>query len=78
MTSTSAVGSSYHAHYLISTMELPLSGEDQAGRAKAIADLVDRMLAMPDEEPPGAWEDAIRELDAQRPHRKHFEGLDYS
>ena len=29
---------------------------------------------MPDEDPPGAWEEAMRDLDAQRPHRKLFEG----
>jgi hypothetical protein len=33
------------------------------------------MLAMPDEDPPGAWEEAMRDLDAQRPHRKLLEGL---
>ena len=42
---------------------------------EAIADLVERMLAMPDEDPPGAWEEAMRDLDAHRPHRKLFEGL---
>ena len=43
--------------------------------AQAIADLVERMLTMPDEDPPGAWEEAMRDLDAHRPHRKLFEGL---
>ncbi len=54
---------------------LPITPEEQARNAKAIADLVERMLAMPDEHPPGAWEEAMRDLDAQRPHRKLFEGL---
>jgi hypothetical protein len=27
------------------------------------------MLAMPDEDPPGAWEAAMRDLDAHCPHR---------
>jgi hypothetical protein len=54
---------------------LPVTPEEQARDARAIADLVERMLAMPDEDPPGAWEDAMRDLDAQRPHRKLFEGL---
>ena len=53
----------------------PISAEEQAHDAKAIADLVERMLAMPDEDPPGAWEEAMRDLDAHRPHRKLFEGL---
>ncbi|MGP0065459.1 MAG: hypothetical protein ACLQGP_17885 [Isosphaeraceae bacterium] len=53
----------------------PLSAEEQAQNARAIADLVERMLAMPDEDPPGAWEEAMRDLDAHRPHRKLFEGL---
>jgi hypothetical protein len=53
----------------------PISAEKQARNAQAIADLVERMLAMPDEDPPGAWEEAMRDLDAHRPHRKLFEGL---
>ncbi len=53
----------------------PISAEEQARNAQAIADLVERMLAMPDDDPPGAWEEAMRDLDAHRPHRKLFEGL---
>ena len=54
---------------------LPITPEEQARDARAIAAFVERMLAMPDEDPPGAWEEAMRDLDAQRPHRKLFEGL---
>jgi hypothetical protein len=54
---------------------LPITPEEQARNAKAIAELVEWMLAMPDEDPPGAWEEAMRDLDAHRPHRKLFEGL---
>jgi hypothetical protein len=54
---------------------LPITPEEQARNARAITAFVERMLAMPDEDPPGAWEDAMRDLDAQRPHRKLFEGL---
>ncbi len=54
---------------------LPITPEEQARNAKAIAELVERMLAMPDEDPPGAWEEAMRDLDAHRPHRKLFEDL---
>jgi len=54
---------------------LPITPEEQARNARAIADLVERMLAMLDEDPPGAWEEAMRDLDAQRPHRKLFEGF---
>jgi hypothetical protein len=53
----------------------PISAEEQARNARAIADLVELMLAMPDEGPPGDWEEAMRDLDAHRPHRKLFEGL---
>ena len=53
----------------------PITPEEQARSARAIADLVELMLAMPDEDPPGAWEEAMRDLDAHRPHRKLFEGL---
>ena len=54
---------------------LPITPEEQARDARAIAAFVERMLAMPDEDPPRAWEEAMRDLDAQRPHRKLFEGL---
>ncbi|MGA2700849.1 MAG: hypothetical protein ABSH35_07110 [Isosphaeraceae bacterium] len=54
---------------------LPITPEEQTRDARAIADLVERMLAMPDEDPPGAWEEAMRDLDAQRPCRKLFGGL---
>ncbi len=49
--------------------------KNRPGMPRAIADLVERMLAMPDEDPPGAWEEAMRDLDAHRPHRKLFKGL---
>jgi len=52
-----------------------ISAEEQARNAQAIAELVERMLAMPDEDPPGAWEEAMRDLAAHRPHRKVFEGF---
>jgi hypothetical protein len=54
---------------------LPITPEQQAEDAKAIAAFVELMFALPDDDPPGAWEQAMRDLDAQRPHRKLFEGL---
>jgi hypothetical protein len=53
---------------------LPITPEQQARNAKAIAAFIERMRAMPDDDPPGAWEEAMRDLDAHRPHRKLFEG----
>ena len=53
----------------------PITWEEQAEKARAVAAFVEKMLAMPDEDPPGAWEEAMRDLDAHRPHRKLFEGL---
>ena len=53
----------------------PISAEEQARKAQAIAAFVDLMLAMPDEDPPGAGEEAMQDLDAHHPHRKLFEGL---
>jgi hypothetical protein len=53
---------------------LPITPEEQARNARAIAALIEEMLAMPDDDPPGAWEEAMRDLDAHRPHRKLFEG----
>ncbi len=54
---------------------LPITPEEQARNARAIAAFIEEMSAMPDEDPPGAWEEAMRDLDAHRPHRKLFEGL---
>jgi hypothetical protein len=54
---------------------LPITPEEQARNATAIAETVEWMLATPDEDPPGAWEEAMRDLDAHRPHRKLFDGL---
>jgi len=53
----------------------PITPEEQAEKARAVAAFVEKMLAMPDEDPPGAWEEAMRDLDAHRPHRKLFEGM---
>ena len=53
---------------------LPITPEEQAQDAQAIAAFVELMFALPDDDPPGAWEEAMRDLDAQRPHRKLFEG----
>jgi hypothetical protein len=52
-----------------------ITSEEQAHKARAIAAFVEKMLAMPDEDPPGVWEEAMRDLDTHRPHRKLFEGL---
>jgi hypothetical protein len=52
-----------------------ITREEQAQKARAVAAFVDKMLAMPHEDPPGAWEEAMRDLDAHRPHRRLFEGL---
>ena len=54
---------------------LPIGPEEQAQDAKAVAAFVELMFALPDDDPPGAWEEAMRDLDTQRPHRKLFEGL---
>ena len=53
---------------------LPITPEEQAQDAQAIAAFVELMFALPNDDPPGAWEEAMRDLDAQRPHRKLFEG----
>jgi hypothetical protein len=54
---------------------LSISAEEQARDAQAIAGFVEWMLAEPDEDPPGLWEEAMRDLDAHRPCRKLFDGL---
>jgi hypothetical protein len=52
-----------------------ISAEEPAQDAQAVACFVERMLALPDEDPPGLWEEAMRDLDAHRPFRKLFEGF---
>lgn len=54
---------------------LTITPDEQTRHAAAVAAFVERMLALPDEDPPGIWEEAMRDLDAHRPHRKLFEGL---
>jgi len=54
---------------------VPITPEEQAQKVRAIPAFVDTMLAMPDGDRPGAREEAMRDLDAHRPHRKLFEGL---
>jgi hypothetical protein len=54
---------------------LPITPEEQAQKARDVAAFVEKMLAMPDDDPPGAWEEAMRDLDAHRPQRKLFEGM---
>ena len=53
----------------------PITPEEHAQDAQAIAAFVELMFALPNDDPPGAWEEAMRDFDAQRPHRKLFEGL---
>ena len=53
----------------------PITWEEQAEKARAVVAFVEKMLATPDEDPPGAWEKAVRDLDAYRAYRKLFEGL---
>ena len=52
----------------------PITPEERARNARAIAETIEWMLTTPDEDPPGAWEEAMRDLDAHRLHRKLFEG----
>ncbi len=54
---------------------LPITPEEQVQDAEAVAAFVELMFALPDDDPPSPWEGAMRDLDAQRPHRKLFEGF---
>lgn len=53
----------------------PLTPEEHAQDARDLAAFVELMYALPDDDPPGAWEEAMRDLDAHRPDRKLFESL---
>ncbi len=46
---------------------LPITPEEQAQDAKAVAKFVELMHALPDDDPPGSWEEVMRDLDAKRP-----------
>jgi hypothetical protein len=53
----------------------PITPVEQAKRVQAFEEVLQEFDLMPDNDPPGAWEEAMRDLDAQRPHRKLFEGI---
>jgi len=54
---------------------LPITPDEQARRVQAFEEALQEFDSMPDNDPPGAWEEAMRDLDAHRPHRKLFEGI---
>ena len=45
---------------------LPISAEERAARAESILAMFDRIDEMPDDDPPGAHEAAIRGIDEER------------
>jgi len=49
--------------------------EEQTRLIQAFDDALQEFQSTPDDDPPGAWEEAMRDLDAHRPHRKLFEGI---
>ena len=54
---------------------LPITSVEQARRFQAFEEALQEFDSTPDNDPPWAWEDAMRDLDAHRPHRKLFEGI---
>lgn len=52
-----------------------INSDEQARRVQAFEDALQEFRSMPDNDPPGAWEEAMRDLDAHRPHRKLFDGI---
>jgi hypothetical protein len=53
----------------------PINPVEQALRVQAFDEAVKEFQSMPDNDPPGAWEEAMRDLDAHRPHRTLFDGI---
>lgn len=54
----------------------PLSDEEQAARASALARALDAIAAITDEtDDDERWAGMMRDLDGCRPHRKLFEGM---
>jgi len=54
---------------------LPITPVEQARRVQAFEEALQEFDSTPDNDPPGAWEEAMRDLDAHRPHRRLFEGI---
>jgi hypothetical protein len=54
---------------------LPISEEEQRVRAEAFARMIDEWRDLPEDDPPGSYEDALRGIDEGRPHRKLFQGM---
>jgi hypothetical protein len=53
---------------------LPESDEERARRSESLRQLFEEWQRRFDDDPPGAYEEALRIIDAERPHRKLFEG----
>jgi len=58
------------AHRLV-----PITPVEQARRVQAFEEALQEIDSMPHNDPAGAWDEAMRDLDAHRPHRKLFEGI---
>jgi len=54
---------------------VPITPVEQARRVQALEEALQEFDSMPDNDPPGAWDEAMRDLDAHRPHRRLFEGI---
>ena len=53
---------------------LPETDEERAARSERLRRLFEEWASQPDTDPPGAYEEALRTIDEERPHRKLFEG----
>jgi hypothetical protein len=53
---------------------LPETDEERAARSERLRRLFEEWAQQPDTDPPGAYEEALRAIDEERPHRKLFEG----
>ena len=55
---------------------LPISDEEKKARADAIRRMFAVWDTIPDDDPPGTWEEVMRSIDADRPPgMKKFEGM---
>lgn len=54
---------------------LPETAEERADRSERLRKLFESWEQQPDDDPPGAYEEALRAIDEERPHRKLFEGM---
>jgi hypothetical protein len=53
----------------------PTTEEERRLRSEALRETLDAIAQMPDDDPPGSFEEFMRGIDEGRPHRAMFKGM---